>query len=89
MKVSRSGMSRNIRFYMLGNDKRLVNVSYQIAQALEWGHADGFDGGVKVGGCGMDMVFHTVYTLSRVMGFGEMNQNEMNARRKGLRLQTI
>jgi len=84
--VSRSGMSRDIALYML-DGKRLVNISYQVAQALDWKHTD--SDCIRVVGCGMDMVFHTIYTPSEVMGYGKMNQNEMNAKRKGLRLQSI
>lgn len=87
-KVSNSGMSRNITLYIL-DGKRMVNISHWVAEALGWPSVDGFDGGIRVSGCGMDMVFHTVYTLSDMMGYGPMNQREWEPRRKGLRLQTI
>ena len=85
--VSQSGMSRDIAFYML-DGSRMVNISSQIAQVLDW-RTDSQKNAVKVGGCGMDMVFHTIYTLSEVMGYGKMNQQEWDPKRKGLRLQTI
>lgn len=59
--VSRSGMTRTLRVYILQDD-RIRNISGYVASALDWpGSADG----VKVGGCGMDMGFHTVYVLGR------------------------
>ena len=61
--VSRSGMSRVIRLYIVQGET-LRNISGYVAHALDWsGDADG----VKVGGCGMDMGFHTVYTLGGIL----------------------
>lgn len=61
--VSRSGMSRVILLYVAeGNSIR--NISGYVATALDW---PGDQDGVKVGGWGMDMGFHTVYTLGRVL----------------------
>ena len=58
--VSRSGMQRSIS--VLYGDQ---DVSYMVAQAL----GDRVDkwGGVVVPGCGMDMGFHLVYSLSRTL----------------------
>lgn len=63
--VSRSGMTRWISLIVF--DKKtgeLLDISYQAAKILKWSfdinrHA------VKVSGCGMDMGFHLVYSLSR------------------------
>ena len=71
--VSSSGMSRNIGLYAI-LDGRIVNISYHAARAMEWGYKDDYNGGVKVGGCGMDMIFHTIDTLSWAMGYGSLNQ---------------
>ena len=68
--VSRSGMMRHMSVKHLkatDNPERPVNVSnydYQIARVLDLPEAPDYQG-VKVGGCGMDMGFHLVYTLSR------------------------
>lgn len=59
--VSRSGMSRNIEVYIFKNNQPFY-LSYDAARVLGWGQAK--DGSVKVGGCGMDMGFHLVYSLS-------------------------
>lgn len=67
--VSRSGMSRNIDLYMfsVGDNGKLYKVwlSYLVAKAMDYRQAD--DESIKVGGAGMDMGFHLVYTLSRTL----------------------
>jgi membrane protease subunit (stomatin/prohibitin family) len=67
--VSASGMSRRIDFYCI-RDNRPVWLSYDIARALDYKQSD--KGGLVVGGCGMDMGFHVVYTLSSVL-YGHTN----------------
>jgi hypothetical protein len=65
--VSSSGMSRTMSLYIV-KDNRLVNITYYAAHALEWPLVEKNGSRVlRVGGCGMDMGFHTVYTLSRVL----------------------
>lgn len=63
--VSRSGMSRRIDAYAIA-DNDLRYLSGYIATALDWPHPN-HDGGIKVDGCGMDMGFHLVYTVSRIL----------------------
>jgi|TARA_R100000654_G_scaffold22372_1_gene44652 hypothetical protein len=68
--VSRSGMMRHISVRHLkatDNPERPVYISnydYHIARVLDLPEAPNYQG-VKVGGCGMDMGFHLVYSLSR------------------------
>ncbi len=74
--VSQSGMSRRIKFFTIdtwtkynsdGNKQDLPyvrEVTHLVGRALGWSWNDR---GVQVSGCGMDMVFHSVYTLSRVL----------------------
>ena len=66
--VSRSGMSRNMRVFVI-NDNQLINATYYVGKALGWTVKDNSYGQrvIKVDGCGMDMAFHLVYTLSRVL----------------------
>lgn len=74
--VSASGMSRSIGLYIVDKaDNRILDISYHAARALEWGYKDGYKGGIKVSGCGMDMMFHTVYSLSYAMGYGDLCQD--------------
>lgn len=74
-KQSASGMSRRISLYFVDKtDSNIINISYHAARTLGWPYHDGFDGGVRVRGCGMDMLYHTVECLSSAMGYGKLNQ---------------
>ena len=70
--VSRSGMTRYISTRHLkksDHPDRAVNVSnydYHIARVLDLPEAPNYQG-VKIGGCGMDMGFHLVYSLSHAL----------------------
>jgi len=65
--VSASGMSRTMSLYVV-KENRLINITYYVANLLEWRLVDVNGSRVmRVGGCGMDMGFHAVYTLSRVL----------------------
>jgi hypothetical protein len=63
--VSRSGMSRRISFYMVINN-RIERVTSQIAWLAGY-ETPGYynykviDNGLQVSGCGMDMIFATLY----------------------------
>ena len=65
--VSQSGMTRDIRVFLIKNNKPL-NISYKVARVLN--ERQGKNTGVRVQGCGMDMGFNTVYNLSRCL-FGD------------------
>lgn len=66
--VSKSGMSREITCCVIVNGE-IRNVSWAVARALGWRYnAD--RGAVRVSGCGMDMCFHTVYSVAQVL-FGD------------------
>lgn len=68
--VSRSGMQRRISLFCISGDS-LVCIDWAASRAMDdRQHADG---GIIVHGCGMDMCFHLVYCLGRVLypeGFG-------------------
>jgi hypothetical protein len=65
--VSSSGISRTMSLYVV-KDNRLVNITYYTARALNWTLRDVNGSRVmRVGGCGMDMGFHAVNTLSSVI----------------------
>lgn len=65
--VSRSGMSRTIDFFVMPTKKgdRPMYLSGYMATLL--GYTRDSSGALRVSGCGMDMVFHTVYNLSSVL----------------------
>jgi hypothetical protein len=62
--VARSGMSRHIRVFLVKRGD-VSDVTWHVARVLGMRRAN--DGGLVVGGCGMDMCFHTVYCLGRAM----------------------
>lgn len=63
--VSRSGMSRRIRLlYVDPVDHELSEVTYRASRIVGWPQDDR---GMRVDGCGMDMGFHAVYTLSSIV----------------------
>jgi hypothetical protein len=62
--VSASGMSRRIDLYTM-RDNRPQYLSGYASILTGWRLHD--NGGIVVGGCGMDMGFHLVYTLSSIL----------------------
>jgi hypothetical protein len=88
--VSASGMTRRIRFFTVDmtakeynretgeyfNAPRVVEVTYLIGRILE---DNVNDSGVKVTGCGMNMVFHTVYNVSRILYRDNANRSDNDA----------
>lgn len=70
--VSASGMSHKIRFYLAMNDGEknfIEDITWLISRALE---SPMDDRGLKVSGCGMDMIFHTVYNLGYALGINNL-----------------
>lgn len=64
--VSRSGMSRSISLFVAGKDERILDITYWVSRVLD-NSIDHNHGGIKIGGCGMDMGFALVYNLGRKM----------------------
>lgn len=62
---SASGMSRSISLVIPTKDG-IQSLDYWIAQA-KGESIDQKNGGIKVSGCGMDMGFHLVYNLGRML----------------------
>lgn len=76
--VSQSGMTRHISCYVVHKGE-IHCIDYLVSRVIEWRQHD--NGGIVVGGCGMDMGFHLVYTLSRIMypkGFKSSTRNMLN-----------
>jgi hypothetical protein len=65
--TSASGMTRDISLiYVKGG--HIHNITYSAALALGWPLSEkSGNRAIRVSGCGMDMGFHTVYTLSSVL----------------------
>lgn len=60
--VSASGMSRDIKFAAITKSGDYIPLTWYIAKAL--GYSLQKDGTIKVYGCGMDMIFNTLYNLN-------------------------
>ena len=70
--VARSGMSRTISFYMIEGGE-LCNITGAIGEVT--GHSrDRLTGGLRVRGCGMDMVWHTLYSYACTRGWDSSQQ---------------
>lgn len=63
---SRSGMMRHISVHVVHKGS-LTDVTWFVANALDYRLTNHGERALKVGGCGMDMGFHVVYCLGRVM----------------------
>lgn len=63
--VSASGMQRQIDFYVIQNDTPR-RISFAVAALLQLPYSNKYEA-VTVNGCGMDMCWDTVYSLSRVL----------------------
>jgi len=60
--VARSNLSRHIKVFAI-DGKRILNVSGYVAEYLDYRFTK--KDAVFVSGCGMDMGFHLIYTLSQ------------------------
>lgn len=80
--VSRSGMSRKISFYRVKYNE-IENITPNIAWLcgavtpgkIEQGNKFIVDEGLKVSGCGMDMIFHTLYSCMPYSQSKKWNQH--------------
>lgn len=75
---SRSGMQRSISLIQIDAQGTTREWDYLAARAMG-DRIDNVNGGIKVGGCGMDMGFHLVYNLGRTLfpeGFGCVGAGE-------------
>lgn len=59
--VSSSGMSRNVSFHYITKEGLIFNFNYKISKILGYRLTDK---GVRIGGCGMDVIFNTLYNLN-------------------------
>jgi hypothetical protein len=65
LHVSRSGMQREVSCHIVLRDGSIGQITHTVADAI--GHRLGKNGGIMMGGCGMDMCFHAVYLLGQAM----------------------
>jgi alpha-galactosidase/6-phospho-beta-glucosidase family protein len=67
-------MSRRLNIYTV-LDGKIINITWHVANVLEYRYNQEKESMV-VGGCGMDMGYHIVYSLSRVLGVHTTYQEE-------------
>ena len=60
--TAQSGMSRHIKVLAAPEQGQVRDISWYVAKYLGWRYTK--KDAVFVGGCGMDMGFHLIYTLS-------------------------
>ena len=74
--VSKSGMSRVLAFHSYqGGSYRQYNNLFTVLGFKESTSRNGF----KIGGCGMDMIFHTNYTIiHKLCSLGYITKEECN-----------
>jgi hypothetical protein len=74
--VSSSGMSRTLSL-KVAKEGKILDLTYYAGTVLDWPIVEvNGSRALRVGGCGMDMGFHTVYTLSRVLFREEGNTKD-------------
>lgn len=74
--VSSSGMSRTLSL-KVAKEGKILDLTYYAAIVLEWPLVEvNGSRALRVGGCGMDMGFHTVYSLSRSLFREEGNTKD-------------
>ena len=61
-RVSSSGMSRTVHFAAIDKKGNYYNIDNMIHRITGYKY-DNFDG-LRVGGCGMDMIFNTLYIVN-------------------------
>jgi hypothetical protein len=64
-RVARSGMSRRISFAAINNAGEIERLNFYLSKLLGLNLNDD---GLKVSGCGMDMIFHTLTCLNYAIG---------------------
>ena len=97
--VSSSGMQRSIKLYRVDpvgerddGKPTIEDITWLVGRALDYRH-DSKHGGLKVGGCGMDMCFHLVYSLGRTLWpeGGPLDKNNgtrrFQAEREGVKIE--
>lgn len=65
VSVSNSGMSRKIKYYIIKNNQ-LIDITSYICETVGY-KEDSKTWALKVGGCGMDMVWDVLYNLQRTL----------------------
>lgn len=73
-KRSSSGMSRVIDCKVVGDDGSILHIGYDVALALGYKWDQTYEG-MRVGGCGMDIGYHVVCSLSSALFKGKRHSD--------------
>ncbi len=74
--VSSSGMSRTLSL-KVASEGKILDLTYYAGTVLDWPIVEvNGSRALRVGGCGMDLGFHTVYTLSSILFREEGNTKD-------------
>lgn len=66
--VSKSGMTRDIGLVVFQKGHEYpIHPNWSASKVLKWPLKTGSHDAIRIGGCGMDMGFHLVYTLSSIL----------------------
>lgn len=68
--VAKSGMSRSISFIYICEDRKPLFLDGVISNLFGY-KLDLNNGGLKISGCGMDMIFKVVYDISEMIFEGQ------------------
>lgn len=79
--VSRSGMMRQLSLLVVDQEGRLRDITYRVSLAIDNPTND--RGYLSMGGCGMDMGFAAVYSLSYALHGYESKGQGIEAERQG------
>jgi hypothetical protein len=74
MQVSKSGMSRRVKVYIVLNN-RIINVTYNVAETI--GYTLLNDDTIRIGGCGYNIADWLVKRVSKVL-FNDENMIDYN-----------
>lgn len=93
-RVSPNGMNRQISFFAINSliSNRLLDITYDFSLVLDEKEPftnSNYHHVIKVSGAGMDMVFHSVYTLSSILFRGVDGLEDIDRRGYLLQHQAI
>jgi len=91
-RVSPSGMNRQISFFAINSLNNLRDITYNVSLVLD--EKEPFTNSnyyhvIKVSGAGMDMIFHSVYSLSSILFRGVDGLEDLDRRGYLLQHQAI
>ena len=64
--VSASGMSRGVTFRVITKKGELLRIDNLIRKITSYRWAREWDNGIVIGGCGMDVIFNTLYNINSI-----------------------